>query len=449
MEINKNTLLDESVSKTIYIVAAPTMLHMLLETSYHLIDAFWLGMLGANALAAVASASFLLWMVFSICIIVETGVNSLIARYYGSDSKELLQRTAYHGMKYGALIAFCVAFIMLLFQRRIFEMMGLEEIVIANAISFFTPILCGLPLFNVVIAGFAVFRGTGDTKTPLKVLFISLIINTVLAPLLIFGPGVFPELGISGAAIATVISQIIALFINIYILKEKKILIKTDNKILDPEIVRKITKIGFPVAINGVVFCIVYLFLTKIISEFGTAPVAAIGIGHRIESLAYCISVGFSIAATTLVGQSLGANMPERAKEIAWKMNFYAGGFILIFCLFILIFNNLIAGIFTSDSQVLTYTSAYLKVIAFIEVFMAFEIVMEGVFSGYGNTLPMTIVGLPANIMRIPLAYYLSQKMGVNGVWLAIGFTTAFKGIMLILWFRIYTSSPQKLEALS
>ncbi len=438
-----NKLLEENVAKTVYIVAAPTMIHMFLETSYHIIDAIWIGMLGSVALAAVASASFLLWLIFSCCSMVEIGVNSLVARYFGAGEKELQNEVSIFGIRFGIIVATIISLIFLPLLEPILNSMGLEPDVIYNGECFLIPILVGLPIFAITITCYAIFRGVGDTKTPLKILFFTLMINGLLAPILIFTA----NLGVSGGAIATVIAQSIAIALNITILKKRNLIKKVDNVFLKPEIIKQIAKIGFPISVNSVIFCIVYLFLTKTISQFGTAPIAALGIGHRVESFAYCVSVGFSIAATTLVGQSLGAKNTVRIREIAWSISAYACGLMFFISIIILLFKEAIAGIFTSDPAVIAAASGYLRAIAYTEIFLAVEIVMEGVFSGMGNTMPPTVIGLPLNILRLPAAYYFSGIFGIDGIWWTIGVSTVLKGLILVIWFKFTTISLPKTEA--
>lgn len=434
-------LLEDSIPKVIYVVAAPTMLHMLLETSYHLVNTVWIGKLGASALAAVGASSFLLWLVFSVCSLVEVGVNSLVARYTGSKETDKVNKVSRNGFLYGILLSFIIGLIGILSCETIFRFMELKESVVDDAMLFMIPAFWGLPLFATTTITSAIFRGIGDTKTPLKVLSFTLILNILIAPLFIFGI-IFPEMGIAGASYATLLCQGIATLINIYILKSRKII--NSDKFFSIEFFKKITKIGLPLSLNGVIFCVVYLFLAKIVSNYGTESVAALGIGQKVESALYCVSVGFSIAATTLVGQCIGANNFERAKNIVSKLIKYISVVVLAFSSLVLIFRKEIVSVFSKESLVIDYSSGYLTAIGFTEVFLGIEIVMEGVFSGLGNTLPPIIIGLPLNIIRIPVAYYAAKNYGVNGIWWTIGITTSLKGIILLLWFKYYSTKKDK-----
>lgn len=434
----ENNLLEGSISKAIFIVAGPTMIHMFLETSYHLIDAIWIGMLGSVALAATAASSFILWLVFSACALTEVGVNSLVAKYTGAKEPESVNKVARNGFLFGIFLAFFISLFFILFCEKIFYLMGLESDVISNAICFILPIFVGLPIFTSTTISSAVFRGIGDTKTPLKILSTSLILNAILAPLFIFGI-FFPQMGIAGGALATILCQTFAALVSIYLLKKRNIV--NNSHFLEFKSFKDIFKIGSPIAVNGVIFCVVYLFLSRVISPFGTGAIAALGIGHRIESISYCISLGFSIAATTLVGQNIGAKNNKRAIDIIWKTLIYVGSVIASISVLILLFREQIAMLFSSDPDVIKNAVLYLIAIGTTEVFLGFEVVMEGVFSGLGNTLPPTIIGLPINILRVPIAYYSSKYFGISGIWWTIGLTTVLKGLILVIWFKKLSKS--------
>ncbi|MFN8577497.1 MAG: MATE family efflux transporter [Candidatus Sericytochromatia bacterium] len=339
-----------------------------------------------------------------------------------------------------------LAFLLLSFIapcEKIFFLMGLQPDVIDNAICFILPIFVGLPIFTSTTISSAIFRGIGDTKTPLKILSTSLILNAILAPLFIFGI-FFPQMGISGGALATILCQTFAALVSIYLLKKRKIV--NNSRFLDFNSFKEIFKIGSPIAVNGVIFCVVYLFLSRVIAPFGTSAIAALGIGHRIESISYCISLGFSIAATTLVGQNIGAKNNKRAIDIVWKTLLYLGSIIALISIMVLLFKEQIAMLFSSEPDVIKNAVLYLIAIGTTEVFLGFEVVMEGVFSGLGNTLPPTIIGLPINILRVPIAYYSSKYFGIAGIWWTIGLTTVLKGLILVLWFKKLSKSSVYLK---
>ena len=221
-------------------------------------------------------------------------------------------------------------------------------------------------------------------------------------------------------------------------LKIGDIIIYDKPEIYPDPVVHRIIKIGIPPSIAGIVFSIVYLFINRITAHFGTQSIAALGIGNRMESLSYMTCFGFSIAAATLVGQNLGAGKPERASQSAWRTvyitSFITGGVSILF----LSLPKAISSFFITDSQVIPIAVDYLRILSISQVFMAWEIVLEGAFSGAGDTLPPMMVSLPGSILRIPLAYLLAMTLGlgINGVWWSITLTSIVKGILLAFWFK-------------
>jgi len=444
---------EKSIAKTIYIVALPTMIQMFLESSYNIVSTVWIGKLGSVALAGIAAASFIVWIILGLSILFEIGVNSLVAKSFGAKDFEFMKKVGTNGLRSGIIFTFLLMIVCIPFLTSIFKLMGLESNVINAANEYLIFIFFGLPAYLIMITNDSIFRGVGDTKTPLKILILSLTINLILTPMLMFGIWIFPELGIAGSALAAVTSHIVASIVSLILLKRRNLISTPSKKFIDFDIVKKIVKIGTPIAVNGTIFCIVYMFLTKIIAQFGTASIASLGIGQRVESIGYCLFVGFGIASTTLVAQNIGAGNYKKAKDTAWSIILYSGIVGFIFSIILILFSTQIARVFTTDPQVIESASKYLLIIGLSEIFMAWELVTEGIFSGIGNTLPTTIIGLPLNILRIPLAYILSEYMGINGVWIAVSSTTLLKGLLLILWLKFTkiekdTSVKEKMKIL-
>jgi putative MATE family efflux protein len=209
----------------------------------------------------------------------------------------------------------------------------------------------------------------------------------------------------------------------------------------------RILRIGIPASSAWILFSVVYLFLNKIVALFGTEAIAALGIGNRMESLSFHACMGFSIAASTLVGQNLGAQKPERSAQAAWQS---AGIAVLITGLvgvMFFAFPKYIASFFISDPRVIGITIWYLKIVALSQIFMALEIVLEGAFAGAGNTIPPMTVSIAGSLARIPLAYLMAVHwgMGIIGVWWAITSTSIVKGIVLTYWFSRGRWKTQKI----
>jgi putative MATE family efflux protein len=193
-----------------------------------------------------------------------------------------------------------------------------------------------------------------------------------------------------------------------------------------------------PIATQQLIFIAVYWFLIRIVHHFGEPAGAAMGIGNRMESLSYLTCSGFAMAASTMVGQNLGAGNPDRAEKCAWGAAGLAVAFTTAMGAIFVIFPNLIVNIFTDDQSVHVIAADYLIILGLSQMTMALEIVIEGAFAGSGDTIPPMAVMIPGAVVRVPLAYYLAFDLGwgINGVWWTLTITTTIKAIILAIWFR-------------
>ncbi len=429
------------LTRAIFKLAWPPITFMVFLMIFNLIDIWWVGKLGAQALAGVSAASFIVWTLQSLATLVETGVNAMVARYVGAKNPELASRVVGQGLIMAFVLAIGFGVIGFYCQDMIYQYMGLEIGVLHQARSYMFYILIGMTTIFMTFAADAAFRGMGDTKTPLKIISAALILNLLLDPLLIFGVGPFPRLEAGGASLATVFSHGLAVVISIFLLKRRQVHIKINwrlSKLFDFGLVWRITRIGAPIAFSGIMFSASYMLLTRVITRYGSEPLAALGLGHRIEGMAYFAAVGFSVAAATLVGQNLGAGKPERAEKAAWLTILYISILMLAVSMGFFFFGKWIVRFFINDPDVIAEGARYLKIIAMFEVFLGFEIVFEGAFGGAGNSLPPMLISVPMTWLRIPLAIVLAHTLGLGsvGIWWAIASTTGMKGLTMALWFR-------------
>ena len=435
-------LTEGPITRSIFRLAWPVVISMFVETARGIANMFWVGKLGAVDLAAVVSATFLTWFIYVLSDVISVGTVALVARYVGAREEIKAAYVARQAYLFAIISSLVLAIFMILVGGRYaFDLMGTEPEVTRLGVNFVRIVFAGTTFLFLIETFGACFRGSGDTKTPMKVLLVSLGLHIVLDPLLIFGIGPFPRMETNGAALATFLSQGIAAIIYGFLIIRGKLrfgfsLLPKFN--LDFSIVQKILKIGLPLSASGILFIVVYIFLNKVTATFGTVAIAALGIGNRMESLSFLTCFGFSQAAAALVGQNLGAKKPERAEKCAWRtvhIVVLITGFISIM---FLVFPKWIASFFISDPKVVTIAIDYLRILALSQVFMALEIVLEGSFSGAGNTIPPMSVSIPGSLLRVPLAYLIAifWGVGVNGVWWAITLTTIAKGTTIAFWFK-------------
>lgn len=440
MPSNTFNITHKNLHKVILELSIPGMISSVLQTLYQLVDAYWVGKLGASALAAIGGTSFILWAVFSLTALSVTGITTLVAQNIGASKETRARHAAAQGMLVSTVSAVVLALIVYFFQKPLYAIMGFDALVNNLSHGYMEVILLGMPFIFWFTGLEGVFRGIGDTRTPMYILAIALTFNAILDPFVIFGWYGFPELGVTGAAWSSIIAQLFAVLLCAFFLKRKRFLPrfrKIGGNRVQWKTIWRILSIGAPIAFGGFFFSIIYIGLTAIISEFGTAAIAAIGVCHRIEGIAWFACVGFSAAAATLVGQYVGAKNLKQAERAAWWVNVYGGVTLLLASVVFYLFPMELMSIFTTDTQVQIIGADYFKIIAIFEVFLAFEVIVEGAFSGAGYTLPVMLVTIPVTALRIPLGWYLAIKlnMGYHGIWWAIGSTTFLKGILNLFLF--------------
>lgn len=441
-EKNVLDLTSGNITRNIFRLAWPAVTSMFLETFFSIANAFWVGKLGATSLAAVISSVFVIWIIYSLAAIISTGLVALVSRSMGAKDPAQASFISEQAFIFALIGSSLLAIMGIILTPQFFNLMGTPPEVTAIGTKYLRIIFLGAPLFFQIDTLSGVFRASGDTKTPLRVALIAVGLNIILDPILIFGLGPFPRLGAIGASIATVISQFTGVILFWRHVNKGKLPFKLDLRIrkkLDLKTVQRIVKIGLPTSIAGIVFSLVYLFLNKITAHFGTDAIAALGIGNRSESLSYLTCFGFSLAAAALVGQNLGAQKPERAEKSAWRTVLIVIGVTGFISVMFLSFPRYISAFFISDEKVIKIGISYLRILGLSQIFMAVEIVLEGAFSGAGNTFPPMMVSVPGSILRIPLAYLLAIKLnlGVSGIWWAITLTSIAKGVVLAFWFRL------------
>lgn len=429
------------IFSTIIKLAWPIVVSMFLEFALVITDYFWVGFLGTPEQDAITTSAIVSWTLFATSAIIVTGLTALVSRTVGG--KRLSDAAFYSRQGLIMAIGFGVVFCAVgsLLTPEILRFMKASPLVINLGIPYLRIYFGGIIFLFINEALGAIFRASGDTKSPTIAFATGTILNIFLDPLLIFGWGPFPELGVTGAALATIISVFISFLIFIMLTLKRKLEFSLSNWYRtrpDFGTMLKIFNIGIPISAQNMVFVAVYWFIIQIVHHYGDAAGAAMGVGNRMESLSYLTTFAFSIAAATLVGQNLGANQPERAAKCAWgTVGIVVGETFVISVLFIVL-PQYIAGVFTSDPEVLKIAIDYLIILGLSQVFMGIEIVLEGAFSGAGNTVPPMSVSIPGSIARLPLAYYFCfvLDIGINGVWWTLTITSFVKAIILFFWFR-------------
>lgn len=436
-EAEPSPLVSKPIPEATLSLAWPATASLLLQAAFSIVDMFWVGRLGAAPLAAINVAAFVVWTVESLGALCSIGTNALVARHVGAGEPERARETAGQALHLALVVSVAATAGGLAANEAIFGFMRTDPEVTRLGTEFLAVTFLGAFSIFFMAAVEAIFRANGDTRTPMKLASAALAANMVLDPLLIYGVGPFPEWGVAGAAAATVLCRAAALAVGLALLHRRGLARAGAAFAPAPGMALRIARIGAPIAISQVSFCVVYMALARVIARFGTPAVAAVGIGHKTESIAYFVSVGFGYAAATMVGQNLGAGRRDRAVRAAWLACGYATVVAALAAAAMLVVPQQIARLFIDDPAVVDVAVAYMRIVAISEVFLVYEIVLEGAFGGAGDTVPPLVVGGPLSVARVPAAYFLAVTLewGVDGVWWAISVSTILKGALLAVWF--------------
>lgn len=421
-------------------LALPVVAGMAMEVLLSITDFYWVGKLGATAQDAVTSSMVIIWTVFSIIPLVAVGITALVSRYIGANQPE----RAIHYIRQSLYLSLFIAAVVTVTGYSLtpasMDFMKVSASTQSHAILYLRIFFASCVLLFLNETAYSVFRASGDTRTPTKVGIIVVLFNLVLDPVLIFGWGPIPALGVPGASLATAISFAVGTGLIFRYLLAGKLGYSVGGVFrdkLDVAGILHISRIGLPITGQQLAFVVVYWFLIGFVHEFGETAGAAMGIGNRMESFSYLTCYGFSLAASTMVGQNLGAGKPDRASRCAWGATGLGIGLTLVFSVFFIATPRAIATVFTDNPEVLEIAVGYLIILGLSQFAMAVEIILEGAFSGAGDTMPPMVVMLPGSLARIPLAWYLAFELncGIEGIWWTLTITTTFKAVVLAWWF--------------
>ncbi|HMJ59738.1 MAG TPA: MATE family efflux transporter [Gemmatimonadales bacterium] len=415
-------------------LAAPAVAMMACNFSFNLIDTIWVGrLIGPAALAAVSTAGFYVWVALNLGEMVEIGLTAVASRRHGEGDPERAARAAAAAVFFALLAGTVVSVVGVAVMDGLLRLMGVLAEVAHFGHTYLGTWLLGGPLVFGFFAVEATFRAAGDTRTPFLMLAGSVIVSIILDPLLIAGVGPFPKLGVEGAAVASVMVRGGGFLLGLVIaLRRGLIRIAAPDWRALPTIVR----IGAPLSLAGVLLSVIYMILTRFTSQFGTPALAALGIGHKMEGLGFIAISGFSLAASALVGQNLGAGQEDRAREAVRLTVKYCLMVTVPTAVAFLLVPTFFVHLFTSDPAVISDGVLYLRVVAFAQIGQSFELILEGALAGAGYTFWPQIVSISLTTMRIPLAAWWSALGGLLGIWLALSVTAIARGVAMIVFWR-------------
>ena len=417
-----------------------------LGTLYNITDMAWIGLLGAKAVAGVGVGGMFTWLSQGLVSLARMGGQVQVAQHIGRREQEEAHGYAQAAVQMSALLGILFAAVVLILLKPLIGFFKLEDAEALAAAFSYTKIACGLIMFSFLsLTLTGLYTAQGDSKTPFAANLVGLAVNMILDPVLILGPGPFPRLGVTGAAIATVTAQFIVmsiLIMRILVTKKENVLkgIQLFEKI-PPKYVRGICKIGIPTALQGMAYCMISMVLTRMVSGFGAEAIATQRVGGQIESVSWNTADGFGAALNAFIGQNYGAGKMDRVKKGYRASLITVGVWGLFITLLFVCFPEQISGVFFHEPTAIATAVGYMIIIGYSEAFMSVELMTVGALSGLGKTHLCSVISITLTSARIPLAIFLSgTALGLLGIWWALTATSVVKGIVFAMAFYWITA---------
>lgn len=430
-----------SIPRATFLLAVPMILEMAMESVFAIVDIFFVARLGAAAVATVGLTEAVITLLYALAMGLSMGTTALVARRIGEKDPEAAARAATQALWLGLAVATSVGLAGAVFGADVLRLMGAEPAVIATG-STYTRIMlgsCGTILF--LFLNNAIFRGAGDAALAMRTLMLANGINIVLDPCLIYGWGPFPELGVTGAAVATNIGRGVGALYGFYGLLQSGNRLRLHRGVaaLRPAILWVLVRISTGGVLQMLIATASWVFLVRIVSTFGGDAVAGYTIGVRVMMFIILPAFGLSNAVATLVGQNLGARLPQRAETTVYQVMKYVTYYMVITMLGVLLFGEQITAWFTQEAEVMRYAVLCMSIFSFGLVFFGISAAVVQAFNGAGDTLTPTWINLLCFwILQVPLAYTLAILMGIGpvGVFWAVFVSDMLAGIVALLVFR-------------
>ena len=430
-----------SLSRAIFLLSVPMVLEMIMESVFAIVDIWFVSRLGADAVATVGITESLITIVYAIAIGLSMATAALVSRRIGEKDRESASNSAFQGILAGFLISIMIAIPGAIYASDLLVLMGVSA-EISGELSGYTSIMLGgnMVIMLLFIIN-AVFRSAGDAAISMRVLWLANIVNMILDPLLIFGWGPIPAMGIEGAAIATNTGRGLAVAYQLYLLfwGRGRVRFLLSSVKLDIAVMAKLIRISLGGIGQSIIATSSWIGMVRIISEFGNEVLAGYTIAIRIVIFSLLPSLGISNAAATLVGQNLGADQPDRAERSVWitgRLNLFLLGLIgLVFIIEPTYFIRL----FIQIPAVVETGASCLRIISFGFFAYGFGMVLVHSFNGAGDTRTPTYINLVCFwLIEIPLAYFLAITMGLNekGVFYSIVFAETILTLVAFILFR-------------
>jgi putative MATE family efflux protein len=430
-----------SIRKAVFMLAIPMILEMMMESVFAVVDIFFVGRLGKEAISTVGLTESVLTLVYSIAMGLSMSATAMVARRVGEKNPAEAGKAGMQAVLLSLFVTVIISFAGVYYAKEILQLMGAPPEVLAIGVSYTRIVFAGSVFIILLFIINGIFRGAGDASIAMRSLWIANFCNIILCPLLIYGVGSWNGFGLIGAALATTFGRGIGVCYQLFHLFSGRRIIKIEREHLKPDwkIIKTLFSIAWTATFQFLIASASWIVLTKIISQFGSAAIAGYTVAMRVIVFFILPAWGMSNAAATLVGQNLGAGLPERAEDSVWKTAKYNAIFMTLVSLLFLLFSAQIIMLLNKDPEVERTATLALRIISLGYIFYGIGMVITSSFNGAGDTKTPTLINLFGFwAFQIPLAYILAinLEMGPRGIFFAIIIAETLITITGIIIFR-------------
>jgi putative MATE family efflux protein len=430
-----------SLNRAIVLLAIPMVLEMVLESLFAVVDIFWVGRLGPDAIATVGLTESMLTLIIAVGLGLGMATTAMVARRIGEKDPEGAAIGAFQAVVLSLIISVLIAIPCVHYAPQLLRIAGGTPAIVAVGSGYTRIALGGGGVLLLLFLNNAIFRGAGDAAVAMRLLWVSNIINLALDPCLIFGWGPFPRLGVTGAAVATFTGRSIGVLYQFYRLARgtERLRIGVRQMRLNLPVMWRLMRVSSTGILQFLIAQASWIGLVRIVSFFGAAALAGYTVGIRIIIFILLPSWGLSNAAATLVGQNLGAGKPDRAESSVWRTGLWNMIFLGSVGVVFFLFAPQCVSVFTADPEVAHIAANSLRIFSCGNIAYAFGMVMMQAFNGAGDTITPTIVNLFGFwIMELPLAWWLAHRTQLreNGVFLSVVVAEMFMVAASVLLFK-------------
>jgi putative MATE family efflux protein len=431
-------LTEGSISGKLVKLAFPIMATSFIQMAYNLTDMLWVGRMGSTAVAAIGTAGFFTNLATAVTMIAKVGAEVKVSQSLGRKDEKATRNYIVSALQINIVLSLIMSILILVFRTQFLAFFKLENLeVISMAETYLGIIAMGMVITNLIPVFTAIFNGAGNSKTPFIINTIGLIVNIIFDPLLIFGVGPIPRMGVLGAALATIGAQgvVVICFIVTIVKSKEKYLKFTLFKKPDFRAIKTICKLGIPSGVQNGLFTTFSILIARVIAGSGEVAIAVQKVGVQIEAITWMTAGGFSTALSSFVGQNYGAGKNDRIKE-GYKATILIAGMVgILATLLLIIGGEAIFSVFIQEEEAIMLGKDYLRILGYSQLFMCVEITTVGIFNGLGRTYIPAAVSIILTGLRVPASMILSSPniLGIDGVWWSISMSSVLKGITIVV----------------